>query len=144
MKKVISVNSPTEVIVAKLNETVHAKVEIKDKMGLTNYYFGGDKIVQNVFLWESARHVNNFFKIKGEIVDRDNEHSEIHIKVINRPSYYVIYVLAIWFLLIAILSGEIFLGIFALVFVLFSWMTKHKYFSDIIADINNIVEAREK
>lgn len=144
MKKVISVNSPADVTIEKLNEAVRTKVEIKDKLGLTEYYFWGEKIVQNTFLWDSARHVNNLLRVRGEIIDKDAEHSEVHIKAINRLPYYFIYVLAIWFILIALLSSKIFFAFFAVVFIVFSWIMKSKYIDDIIADINSIVGVHEE
>ena len=140
MKKVIPVNSSVDVMVEKLNEAVRTKVQIKDKLGLTNCYFWGEKIVQNTFLWDSARHVNNFFRIRGEIIDRDNSHAEIHIKLVNRPSYYFIYILSVWFLLIAFLSRMLFFVILAIVFIVYSWMIKGKYFDDVVGDIKKLLE----
>lgn len=144
MKKVISVDSPIEEVVAKLNNTVHSKVEIKDKMGVSAYYFGGEKIVQDEFLWDSAKHVNNFFRIKGKLIAKDMEHTEIDMQVINKPSFYVIYALALWFLLIALLTSKIVLVVFAIAFVAFSWFAKSKYFEDVIVDIRNIATMREE
>ena len=46
-----------------------------------------DKISQNTFVWDSARNVNNFLRLKGEIVEKDRENSEIYLKVINKPTY---------------------------------------------------------
>ncbi len=144
MKKVISVDSPIEEVVTKLNKTVHSKVEIKDKMGVSAYYFGGEKIVQDEFLWDSAKHVNNFFRIKGKLIAKDTEHTEIDMQVINKPSFYVIYALALWFLLIALLTSKIVWGVFAIVFVAFGWFAKSKYFDDVIVDIRNIATMREE
>lgn len=139
MKKVISVNSSVDIIIEKLNQKVRTKVKIEDKLGVTEYYFWGDKISQNTFVWDSARNVNNFLRIKGEIVEKDQENSEIYLKVINKPSYYVIYVLAVFFVLIALLSSKYFFAIFAVVFVVIAWIVKYKYFDDVVADINSIV-----
>lgn len=139
MKKVISVNSPVDIIIEKLNQKVRTKVKIEDKLGVTEYYFWGDKISQNTFVWDSARNVNNFLRIKGEIVEKDQENSEIYLKVINKPSYYVIYVLAVFFVLIALLSSKYFFAIFAVVFVGVAWIVKYKYFDDVVADIKSIV-----
>lgn len=139
MKKVISVNSSVDIIIEKLNQKVRTKVKIEDKLGVTEYYFWGDKISQNTFVWDSARNVNNFLRIKGEIVEKDQENSEIYLKVINKPSYYVIYALAVWFVLIALLSRKYFFAIFAVVFVGVAWIVKYKYFDDVVADIKSIV-----
>ncbi len=144
MKKVISVNSPADIIIEKLNQKVRTKVKIEDKLGVTDYYFWGEKITQNTFLWDSARNVNNFLRIKGEIVEKDQENSEIYLKVINKPSYYVICALAVWFVLIALLSSKYFFAIFAVVFVGVAWIVKYKYFDDVVADINSIVGVREE
>ena len=70
-------------------------------------YFGGEKIVRDEFLWDSAKHVNNIFRIKGKLIAKDTEHTEIHMQVINKASFYVIYALALWFLLIALLTNKI-------------------------------------
>lgn len=139
MKKVISVNSPADITIEKLNQKVRTKVKIEDKLGVTDYYFWGDKISQNTFVWDSARNVNNFLRIKGEIVEKDRENLEIHLKVINKPSYYVIYILAVFFVLIALLSSKYFFAIFAVVFVGVAWIVKYKYFDDVVADIKSIV-----
>ena len=139
MKKVISVNSPADITIDKLNQKVRTKVKIEDKLGVTDYYFWGDKISQNTFVWDSARNVNNFLRLKGEIVEKDQENSEIHLKVINKPSYYVIYILAVFFVLIALLSSKYFFAIFAVAFVGVAWIVKYKYFDDVVADINSIV-----
>ena len=144
MKKVISVNSSVDIIIEKLNQKVRTKVKIEDKLGVTEYYFWGDKISQNTFVWDSARNVNNFLRIKGEIVEKDQENSEIYLKVINKPSYYVIYVLAVFFVLIALLSSKYFFAIFAIVFVGVAWIVKYKYFDDVVADINSIVGVCEE
>ena len=144
MKKVISVNSPADITIDKLNQKVRTKVKIEDKLGATDYYFWGDKISQNTFAWDSARNVNNFLRLKGEIVEKDRENSEIHLKVINKPSYYVIYILAVWFVLIALLSSKYFFAIFAVVFVVIAWIVKYKYFDDVVADINSIVGVCEE
>lgn len=140
MLKIIPINRSVDVIVEKLNEVVRTKVDIKDKIGQTNYFFWGEKIAEKTFLWESARHVNNFFRISGEIIDKDPFHSEIHIKLVNRPSYYFIYALSVWFLLIAFLSRTFFFAIFAVVFIVYSWMTKNKYFDDVAGDIKKLLE----
>ncbi len=139
MKKMISVNSSVDIIIEKLNQKVRTKVKMEDKLGVTEYYFWGDKISQNTFVWDSARNVNNFLRIKGEIVEKDQENSEIYLKVINKPSYYVIYVLAVFFVLIALLSSKYFFAIFAVVFVGVAWIVKYKYFDDVVADIKSIV-----
>ncbi len=144
MKKVISVNSSVDIIIEKLNQKVRTKVKIEDKLGVTEYYFWGDKISQNTFVWDSARNVNNFLRIKGEIVEKDQENSEIYLKVINKPSYYVIYALAVWFVLIALLSSKYFFAIFAVVFVGVAWIVKYKYFDDVVADIKSIVRVCEE
>ena len=143
MKRVILVDSPIEEVVVKLNKTVHSKVEIKDRIG-DAYYFGGGKIVQDEFLWDSAKHVNNFFRIKGKLIAKDMEHTEIDMQVINKPSFYVIYALALWFLFIALLTSKIVWVVFAIAFVTFSWFAKDKYFEDVIADIRNIATMREE
>ena len=140
MMKIIPINRSADVIVEKLNEAVRTKVDIKDKLGQTNYLFWGEKIAENTFLWESASHVNNFFRISGEIIDKDHFHAEIHIKLVNKPSYYFIYLLSVWFLLIAFLSKTIFFAIFAVVFMIYSWMSKNKYFDDVTGDIKKILE----
>lgn len=36
MKKVISVNSPADIIIDKLNQKVRTKVKIEDKLGVTD------------------------------------------------------------------------------------------------------------
>lgn len=144
MKKVISVNSSVDIIIEKLNQKVRTKVKIEDKLGVTEYYFWGDKISQNTFVWDSARNVNNFLRIKGEIVEKDQENSEIYLKVINKPSYYVIYVLAVFFVIIALLSSKYFFAIFAVVFVVIAWIVKYKYFDDVVADINSIAGVCEE
>lgn len=144
MKKVISVNSSVDIIIEKLNQKVRTKVKIEDKLRVTEYYFWGDKISQNTFVWDSARNVNNFLRIKGEIVEKDQENSEIYLKVINKPSYYVIYVLAVFFVLIALLSSKYFFAIFAVVFVGVAWIVKYKYFDDVVADIKSIAGVCEE
>ena len=144
MKKVILTNSPSKVIIAKLNKTVKNKIEIQDKWGLTDYYFWGEKIVQDVFVWDSARHVNNFFRMKGEVIDRDNEQAEIHLSVIKKPSYYVIYVLSVWFIIIALLSGKFFFSIFAVVFIVYGLGMKQNYFEEVVGDIKYIVGVSEE
>lgn len=128
----------------KLNKTVHSKVEIKDKIGVSAYYFGGEKIVRDEFLWDSAKHVNNIFRIKGKLIAKDTEHTEIHMQVINKPSFYVIYALALWFLLIALLTNKIVWAVFAIIFVVISWFSKSKHLEDVVADINKTIEADDE
>lgn len=143
MKKTILVNASSDVIMKGMNEKVRNKVNIKDKLGMTDFYFWGEEITQNVFVLDSARHVNNFLRIKGEMIEQDQEHTEICVKVINRLSYYVIYVLAVWFLVLALLSKEMFLAVFAVVFVGVAWITKCQYLNDVIEDLNHILKDLE-
>ena len=77
------------------------------------------------------------------MIERDQEHTEICVKVINRLSYYVIYLLAVWFLVIALLSKELFFAVFAVVFVGVAWIIKCQYLNDVIEDINHILKDLE-
>lgn len=138
MKSIISINNSSEIVITKLNETVKSKSEITDMLGLTNFYFWGQKIEKNEFLWASVKHVNNFFRIKGKIVAKDNEQTELHLEVKNRPSYYVIYVLGILFLLVGLFSVEKFFAIFSVVFIMAGLIMKYNYFENVTQDIKEI------
>ncbi len=77
-------------------------------------------------------------------MEKDQENSEIYLKVINKPTYYVVYILAVFFVLIALLSSKYFFAIFAVVFVGVAWIVKYKYFDDVVADIKSIVGVCEE
>lgn len=114
MKKIIRVNLPANIVIDKLNKIVRTSFKIKDQLGLTDYLFYGSKIEKDEFLWDSVKHINNLYRVKGKIVAVENNKTQINIEVINRPSRYTIYVLGIWLLIIGIITKNIFLLYFLL------------------------------
>ena len=65
---------------------------------------------------------------KLEFINTDNEHTEIHIRIIIKPSYYGIYGIVI----------------FCCGFLIFGWFGKNKHLEDVVADINEIIEVDDE
>lgn len=138
MKKIIRVNLPANIVIDKLNKIVRTSFKIKDQLGLTDYLFYGSKIEKDEFLWDSVKHINNLYRVKGKIVAVENNKTQINIEVINRPSRYTIYVLGIWLLIIGIITKNIFFVIFSVVFVIYSCVIKQSFLSKVTTDIKKI------
>ena len=138
MKKIIRVNLPANIVIDKLNKIVRTSFKIKDQLGLTDYLFYGSKIEKDEFLWDSVKHINNLYRVKGKIVAVENNKTQINIEVINRPSRYMIYVLGIWLLIIGIITKNIFFFIFSVVFVIYSCIIKQSFLNKVTTDIKKI------
>lgn len=138
MKKIIRVNLPANIVIDKLNKIVRTSFKIKDQLGLTDYLFYGSKIEKDEFLWDSVKHINNLYRVKGKIVAVENNKTQINIEVINRPSRYMIYVLGIWLLIIGIITKNIFFVIFSVVFVIYSYIIKQSFLNKVTTDIKKI------
>ncbi len=139
MKRTICVNKNSTYVVETLNEIVRTNRDVRDKIEKTQYLFWGSKIVENEFLWESARHVNNYYKIKGEIISANESTTEINISLVKRPFCYAIYILVVFFLLIAIVSKSIFFVIFSVVFAGSALGSKQNYFDEVERDIKKLL-----
>lgn len=137
-KRIICINKTSTYVIEKLNETVRTNVDLSDKIGKTKYMFWGPKITENEFLWKTAKHVNNNYKVKGEIVAKDDLTTEINIDLVRRPSCYIFYVLVVCWWLIAVVSESLPIAIFSIVFIILAYGGKMNYFDDVERDIKNI------
>ena len=137
-KRTICINNTSAYVIEKLNETVRTNVDLSDKIGKTKNLFWGPKITENVFLWKTAKHVNNNYKVKGEIVAKDELTTEININLVRRPSCYIFYVLVVCWWVMAFVSESLPIVIFSIVFIILACGNKMNYFDEVERDIKNI------
>lgn len=133
-KIVLHSNKSKEQVVEALNSIVRPNIDIRDKWGKTPYLFWGKKITEEKFLWQSALHVNNLYKIKGEIVSADDGSTKVQIEVVG-VLIYIIYALVLFAAILGFFIKNYYAIIFGVLLGVVALLDKQNYIDSVVKDI---------